>query len=177
MPESDVEAQFRLTALDPFGVPLFVSDSLVLADTVRLDLTPQYPDEPNQYTQHQLHFYMPGQGWRKASFLLNDAIFHREEPILRKWYHVSAFLSTAVRENARAENEFRLNVYPNPFNVATRISGPKNAPIRIYDIRGRFIEQLSTDVWAPRSSLSSGVYVILIQSADQRLSRQVLYLK
>lgn len=85
--------------------------------------------------------------------------------------------------------QFTLNVAPNPFNASTtiRFTLPPagNVRARVFDVQGREVMQLADQQYAAGShvlqfdgaALSSGVYFLSFQSADNILTHKLLLLK
>ena len=81
------------------------------------------------------------------------------------------------------------NIYPNPFNPMVNIeyflSTADLVNISIYDLNGEFVEQLFSGYQSVGNyqitwhalEMSSGIYIIMIQSGDAMLSNQLILLK
>jgi rhodanese-related sulfurtransferase len=175
VPESEVEGLYRVTALDQFGISKFVGDSLSLPDTVYTNL---YPKDALLWssTSHNMTVYIPGEGWRPVSHRFDGRSFHRYENILRQWYNIEIFEPTSVAVHPRRKQP-DVQAYPNPFNSSVHIIAPSKAMIFVYDITGRFVDQLKSHVWAPDESVGSGVYFIRIHYSRNIVTQRVLYLK
>jgi len=177
VPESDVDGLFRLTVLDPFGMSLFVDDSLTLSDTAHINFFPQYQYIENKILSNQsMTIHIPNEGWRHVSFYCDSLSFYRSEVIIRRWYNVEAFLKTGVTAYSQPEN-FEIQVFPNPFNNSIRIIAPPKASIFVYDLRGRLIDQIKSRLWSPGKPVVSGIYFIKIQYRNQKIIKRVVYLK
>jgi concanavalin A-like lectin/glucanase superfamily protein/type IX secretion system substrate protein len=103
----------------------------------------------------------------------------------------SEFIKAELKGNASLPlGEFKLNsVYPNPFNPSTTISfsvlKETNLSVKIYSSKGVLIDEIydgysqpgsySFD-WRPKN-ISSGVYFLKINSAENYISHKLLYLK
>jgi hypothetical protein len=88
-------------------------------------------------------------------------------------------------------NSFEIvNIYPNPFNPSTQIeyalSSVEYINISVYDTIGRHIMTLFEGfqdighhdlTWSPESSVSSGSYIIKIETLNDLLTSKVTYLK
>jgi len=88
-----------------------------------------------------------------------------------------------------------LFAYPNPFNSMVRIAidAPleTNQKIEIYDLTGRRVKIISKEIvirsettdqiheiiWAPASSITSGVYLIRAHLNGQLITKRVVYIK
>jgi len=175
VPQSDFEGLFRITALDPYGLSLFISDSLVLADTAEIILIPDF--HGNIVFDPELKVFIPGEEWRIVSSNFVIPAFYRNEVVLRKWYNGEGFLTTDINTSQSYPENFEVQVYPNPFNGSVQIVTPADALIYIYDIRGRLIEQLNSPVWSPDGSLGSGLYFVNVRLEDRVLTEKVIYLK
>ncbi len=77
-----------------------------------------------------------------------------------------------------------INVYPNPFNSACRISAPPGATVEIFNILGNLVWSHTTapsgsseTVWTPDKSTGSGVYLVRATAGKQSATRKILYLK
>lgn len=96
-----------------------------------------------------------------------------------------------VEENNNEEliNTYQLANYPNPFNGQTRInfSIPQNSlvTIRVYNLLGQIVEEIYRGRkeagkhiinWQP-TELSSGAYIVVLQTPNQIITTKVLYLK
>jgi len=178
VPLSELGGLYRLTVLDRFGLSKFIGDSLVLSDTVSINLFPEYKSDKNTltFTSQNMTAYIPGEGWRSITHNFEKYSFHRKEVTLRRWYNVAVFLSTSVSynfQNARQE----IQVFPNPFNSIIQVFAPNDALIFVYDIRGRLIERLDHGPWIPKKELVSGIYYISIKYSDKIFKKKVTYLK
>lgn len=114
--------------------------------------------------------------------------------------------SVAIGEQNNLPFITGIRLFPNPFNSAVSISAPEGAGIKIFDINGRMVDEISVGeghralpsgvdmetgstqgcsptniVWTPDKSLGSGVYLvratILEQTASAVCTRRVVYLK
>lgn len=77
-----------------------------------------------------------------------------------------------------------INVYPNPFNSACRVSAPPGATVEIFNILGNLVWSHTTApsgssemVWTPDKSTGSGVYLVRATAGKQSATRKILYLK
>ena len=85
-------------------------------------------------------------------------------------------------------------VYPNPFNARTEIRfqlpSQRKVELTIHDLLGRQVKSLTQDVlpagehaafWGGRDEenqmVSSGIYIIRLESGEQRVVRKILFLK
>ena len=162
---------YQITALNEFGLSMFDGDSLVLLDTVELSLVADI------FEEHQfLKSYIPGKGWQNIDFEITDGGLLRKETILRKWYQVGKSISTAITEDFSI-NDKEIQMYPNPFNNELKIITPVNAKISVYDIRGRLIEKLDSQMWVPDLNYRSGIYYIKVEYANRVVTKKVTYLK
>jgi len=175
VPQSDFEGLFRVSALDPFGLSLFISDSLVLSDTAEIILIPEF--HGNIVFDPELKVFIPGEEWRIVSSNFVLPVFYRNEPVLRKWYNGEGFLTTDVISFHSHPMKFDVQVFPNPFNSSVQIVAPADAIIFIYDLRGRLIEQLNSQIWSPDGFVGSGLYFVTVRLKDKILTEKVIYLK
>lgn len=175
VPQSDFEGLFRVTALDHFGLSLFISDSLVLSNTAEIKLIPDFYS--NIVFDPALKVFIPGEEWRVVSSNFVIPAFYRDEPVLRKWYNGEGFFTTDVIAFHSHPEKFDVQVFPNPFNGSVHIVTPADALIFIYDISGRLIEQLNSPVWSPAGSIGSGMYFVNVRLDDKVLTEKVIYLK
>jgi len=175
VPLSDINGLFRVTSLDPFGLTMFDGDSISLADTANIILIPDF--HSNIIFYPALKVFIPDEGWRivESNFII--PAFYRDETILRKWYNTEGWISTNVLVNEINTEKFKIEVYPNPFNSRLNIDAPSDAQIFIYDIRGRLIEELKSDVWFPDHSFGTGMYILNVQYKNQIINRKIVYLK
>ena len=180
VPQSELNGLFRVTALDPFGLSMFDGDSLVLADTISIDLIPKYPPLKLHFTipsaNENLTVYVPGAGWQSVPFTCDGLTFHRSETILRRWYNAEGSEYTGILSQTQSK-EIEIQIYPNPFNDAVNIIAPTDALITIYDIRGRLIHESKEHVWSPDKFVESGIYMVRIQFERKSHVRRVVYLK
>jgi hypothetical protein len=140
-----------MTALDPFGLSLFIGDSLVLMDSVNVLLSPEY--QGSEIFNPDMKIFVPDEGWRSVSFILNHLAFFRTELILRKWYNVEGYLPTSIYSSKyETPSEFTLlQNYPNPFNPSTKIKFTVPAvetqravsvQLKVYDLLGNEVATL-----------------------------------
>ncbi|MFC2094481.1 rhodanese-like domain-containing protein [Bacteroidota bacterium] len=175
VPQSDFEGLFRVSALDPFGLSLFISDSLPLSDIAEIILVPEF--HGNIVFDPELKVFIPGEEWRMVSSNFVIPAFYRNESVLRNWYNGEGFLTTDVMEFHSHPEKYEIQVFPNPFNGSVQIVAPAEAIIYIYDVRGRLIEKLNHPVWSPAGSVGSGLYFVNAQLKDKVLTKKVIYLK
>jgi hypothetical protein len=82
------------------------------------------------------------------------------------------------------------SIYPNPFNPSVNIQyttgSLEHINISVYDTTGRHIATLFDGfndsgshqlTWAPENSLSSGNYIITVETPDNQFTRKVTYVK
>ena len=175
VPQSDFEGLFRVSVLDPFGLSLFTGDSLILTDTAELIIIPEF--HSNIVFDPELKAFILGEEWRIVSSNFVIPAFYRSETILRKWYNGEGFFTTDVTDNQSQPDNFEVQLYPNPFNGSVQIVAPEYSVIFIYDIRGRLIERLDSQVWSPDGSVGSGLYFINVRLDDKVLTEKVIYMK
>lgn len=177
-PESELSAVYRLTVLDPFGLSLFVSDSLVLPAPASISLALE--DAAGQAgfaaVDPGMAYFIPAEGWRSVPFDLDGYTLFREDTVLRTWVAVSGSSSTAVYDRAPPVLP-EVQVFPNPFNGSVRIVAPDGAALMVYDARGRLIEKLNSNRWIPDKTEGAGFYFIRIGTEGRVLTKRVLYLK
>jgi hypothetical protein len=102
------------------------------------------------------------------------------------WLNIEEGDKTILPDQVELEN------YPNPFNPQTQIKFylPKagQTSLSLFDINGRSIRTLAEGYfvpgthlfqWYPEQSqhISSGVYLVMLQTGNSILSRKILYLK
>ncbi|MFC2119774.1 rhodanese-like domain-containing protein [Bacteroidota bacterium] len=175
VPQSDFVGLFRVSALDPFGLSLFISDSLVLSNTAEIILIPEF--HSNIVFDPELKVFIPGEEWRIVSSNFVIPAFFRNEAVLRKWYNGEGFFTTDVIALHSHPEKFDVQVFPNPFNGSVHIVAPADALLFIYDIRGRLIEKLNSPVWSPAGSVGSGLYFVNVRIEDRALTEKVIYMK
>jgi rhodanese-related sulfurtransferase len=174
---SQVEGLFRITSLDPFGLPRFTGDSLVLSKIAHISLHPKYED--NGIIPQSMSIYVPGEGWRDVPYDFNGISFQRDELILRKWYFVEGQITAIenVVNMVPVQYALRQN-YPNPFNPTTTIEfdlpETSEVKLKIFNILGKEVatlvdERLSAGSYkyewsrsdcpkARRTGMTSGIY-------------------
>lgn len=167
---SQMEGLFRITALDPFGLPRFRGDSLVLSNIAQVSLHPKYED--NGIIPQSMSIYVPAEGWRDVPYDFNGIAFQRDELILRKWYHVQGQITAIenVTSSIPVQYSLRQN-YPNPFNPTTNIEFdlPETSEVvlKIFNIMGKEVATLVTErlsagsykyTWSRPIGITSGVY-------------------
>ena len=178
IPNSDLSGLFRITAVDPFGLSCFTADSLVLKSSVRINLFPQYSNDSSEILKSKdVKIFIPDQGWKRAPFIFENGIFSIEEKILRRWYNLEGFITAGIKKVSQPITSEVLHAYPNPFNNSIKIITPSKAVIEIYDVTGKFIQQLNTPVWNPDLQLSSGIYIIRQMYKNQFLTKRITFLK
>lgn len=175
VPQSDMDGLFRVTALDPFGLTLFIDDSLTLSDTAEIILVPEF--HGNIIFYPELKIFIPGEEWHIVASQFNIPAFYRNEIILRKWYNGEGHFTTDVIVFNNQPETFEVHVYPNPFNGSLQIVAPPDGSIKVYDIRGRLVESLESNTWNPDAHVGSGTYFITVQYEDLNIARKVVYLK
>jgi len=181
VPVSDVDGLFRMTVLDPFGLSLFISDSLILMDSIDIFLSPEY--QGSKIVNPDMKIFVPDEGWRSVSFLLNHLSFFRTELMLRRWYNIEGYLPTSIYSNKNeTPSEFNLlQNFPNPFNPNTTISFTIPQDVRqetqdvtlvVYDVLGNEVTTLVNEelpageyeVELNGDGLTSGVYFYRIEA-------------
>ena len=181
VPQSDMQGLYRVTMLDKYGVLLFKGDSLSLGDTADLRLLPLIPTaSPGaalNLSNERMTVFVPDEGWREVSFTLDDLLFSREENVLRRWYNLEGYGYSSVASAPVIPETFQVQIYPNPFNGAVNVLAPEGGRAKVYDIRGRFIHELTSDSWTPDPSVSSGTYLFILRANGQRIARRATYLK
>jgi len=175
IPQSDIQGLFRVTALDQFGLNMFDGDSLILNDTVNIKLIPDF--HSNIVFYPVLRILVHEEGWRFVESIFTIPAFYRIETILRRWYNGEGWFTTDVKLFVQLPEQFKVLVFPNPFNNTINVVAPEDALIVIYDIRGRLIEELKSDVWFPDLSLGSGIYILNVHYKNQIINRKIVYLK
>ena len=178
IPESAVEGTFRVTILDQFGLSLFDGDSVILSDTVKISLFPNYKynKDPVSLSDSKMTIYVPGEGWRIIPYIYHNFLFIADDTILRKWYNVEGYISTGV-SNFTQIKEPILHAYPNPFNSFIQIVAPNDALIYIYNQKGQLVDKLKSNIWRPDQTLSSGLYFMNVLTKGKKIDRKILYLK
>jgi rhodanese-related sulfurtransferase len=175
VPQSDLDGLFRITVLNHRGLSIFEADSLNLSGTANLSFHTDI--QGNIIFYPDLTIYIPGRGWQSVEFEINFPLFVREETVLRKWYNAAGFLTTSADEYINYQPNLNVEVFPNPFNSTIQISAPEDAVINIFDIMGRLIKRLDSNIWIPENSIGSGIYFVIVRSARQIVSKKVVYLK
>ena len=196
VPESDVDGLFSMTVLDPFGLSLFIGDSLVLTDSVNIFLSPEY--QGSEIFNPDMKVFVPDEGWRSVSFLLNHLSFFRAEIILRKWYNVEGYLPTSIYSNKNeTPSEYTLHQnFPNPFNPSTRIKftisdlptgrqGLRFTILKVYDVLGNEVATLVNEelpageheVKFNSDGFTSGIYFYKLQANEFAQVKKMMLLK
>jgi rhodanese-related sulfurtransferase len=164
VPKSDIDGLFRVTALDRFGLSLFVRDSLVLFDTTHVKLSPNY--QGSDLYNLNMTVYVPGEGWRNVSNNFDSFFYSTKDIILRKWYNVSSNINTGIISQTSPKEFILYQNFPNPFNPVTTISyrvgklletrciASLTVNLSIFNIRGQLIATLVSE------NQPAGVYTI-----------------
>jgi len=178
VPQSDIDGLFRVTVLDRFGLSPFVADSLVLSDTVQLDLTPQNSEGVDFRINNSINLYVPIEGWRTTlNYSVDEFAFYHVTSVLRRWYNIAASANMSVAADSPSIDQKDIQIYPNPFNGTLNILAPQDAAISIYDIRGRLLAEITSTTWRPDISVVSGLYFVRMRFAGKNVVHRVLYLK
>jgi len=85
-----------------------------------------------------------------------------------------------IEEGKSLPDQNMLNIFPNPFNNACRISNPNGVNIEIIDLKGNVIEELSSKnsiIWQPNKNINSGIYFIRSITDNKTICKPVIYLK
>ena len=175
VPLSDMDGLFRVTALDRFGLTLFKTDSLDLADTAGILIIPEFIGNIVFYPR--LKVFVPSEEWRTVTSNFSIPAFYRTENILRRWYNGEGYKTTDVVVIKSYPENYEVRVFPNPFNGSLNIIAPDNSEISVYDIRGRLINILSSTSWIPGEANSSGIYIITVKDDERLFTKGVVYLK
>jgi hypothetical protein len=96
-------------------------------------------------------------------------------------YRLAAGAGTAVETRRPDAPALDITVSPNPFrsSATIRVPGIKADQLKVYDLRGRVVAELSAGneaVWKP-SGLSGGIYVVKATLGKRVISRPLLYRK
>ncbi len=87
-------------------------------------------------------------------------------------------ISEDIEEEIEHGHAIKANIYPNPFRRECRFHGLEDAQIEIYHVDGRLIEILSNkQVWHPKPSIESGVYLARIKTHGNAFIERLIYLK
>ena len=101
-------------------------------------------------------------------------------------YWVVKLSPSGVSENVIVPEQFKLSVFPNPFNSSCTITAPSGAKIKIYDLQGKLISKgiqsfsesqgKRTLIWQPDETIRSGVYFVkaTMENGRKKLKRVVL---
>ena len=101
-------------------------------------------------------------------------------------YWVVKLSPSGVSENVIVPEQFKLSVFPNPFNSSCTITAPSGAKLEIYDLQGRVISKgiqpftesqgKRTFIWQPDKTIRSGIYFVKATMEDgrKRIKRMVL---
>jgi predicted alpha/beta superfamily hydrolase len=121
----------------------------------------------------------------------NEWYWQREFPAAFRWLNR---LPTTLAEKVSNESSVGLSLFPNPFNpdTAVRFFLPENQFVRlvVYDISGRRIRTLHTGycpagqqqiLWDGKNgdgdTVSSGIYLIMLQNAEQTIVRKSIRMR
>lgn len=95
------------------------------------------------------------------------------------WAAAGGTIAYHTLENLSLDDvEFSWSLYPNPVSqsISVSSSNPVNATIDVYIVYGQLV--LSTEKTLPAemdlNSLSSGTYILTIQTAEERVSKKVI---
>ena len=121
--------------------------------------------------------YITGKGWLPLIYDLDGFTFYTEELVLRRWYNLEAYITSAISKYSNKKKHDTIHIVPNPFNSSIKIIAPENSNICIYDINGRLIKKLKSTIWHPDNTIVSGIYFINIKYNDQISTKKVIYLK
>ncbi|MBL8028833.1 MAG: T9SS type A sorting domain-containing protein [Fibrobacteres bacterium] len=121
--------------------------------------------------------YMPHWSDTKyfPTFMFSRSVISGVRPI------IGTISSTESEFTNESNSEFTINVIPNPFNPATKISvGNSKTPvaISIYDITGKCVAEFnasanSSVTWDAKG-FSSGFYLVKAKSANKTISKRIL---
>ena len=93
---------------------------------------------------------------------------------------------TGVSEDIIVPQQFKLSVFPNPFNSSCVITAPSGAKVEIYDLQGRVVSKgiqpfaesqgERTFIWQPDETIQSGVYIVraTMENGRKKVKRVVL---
>jgi len=191
-PLFDLDNIFRMTALNRFGLPMFVADSLSLSNSI--DVYFSFIAHVKSLLNPSMYVYDPGEGWPAVSTQYDSLSFYRAETILRKWYFVGGnYDPTGLQEKSKnlysAKYILHQN-HPNPFNPKTIIN--YELPIMnfvemsIYSLHGKKVATLVSEKQNPgyhqivwdASRFASGIYYYrLITEAGFVQTRKLMLIK
>jgi rhodanese-related sulfurtransferase len=176
---SNIAGLYRIDALDQYGVPLYISDSLLLRGNIDIKFTPQVLvlKSAHPAVSEALSALIPATGWRNIAFSYFDGVFSRTENFLRKWYNCESY-PLSCKDNAPVST-FKIAAYPNPFNSTVRFNTPAASFVQIYDISGELVDEFGGDcgVWKPNGELCGGIYYAKVSTGTETATLKLLYLK
>ncbi|MBN1755724.1 CocE/NonD family hydrolase [bacterium] len=79
-------------------------------------------------------------------------------------------------------SNLKVKCFPNPFNSSLMIDAPALGKIRIYDLKGKLIEEINSGLsgvklWKPKDHVPTGLYLINVLTERGIGNHKVLYLK
>jgi len=125
----------------------------------------------------------------------NNNIFvycsNEDDPSCEEMHFLAISTSSLGNDYSNLPDSFEvIDIYPNPFNPSTQIEYTLNSieyiNITVYDMIGREITVLFDGYqaigphqlnWTPDSGVSSGNYIIRIETPDNSFANKVIYLK
>ncbi|MCK5832900.1 T9SS type A sorting domain-containing protein [bacterium] len=105
-------------------------------------------------------------------------------PIVEDW-SASWTYDPSHTDEIELPKKLAVSVYPNPFNAACRIVAPSKSKVKIFDINGRLVENLTnrfesgqtSTIWAPKNSIGSGVYFVSVETKYERINKRAVIIK
>ncbi len=93
------------------------------------------------------------------------------------WARVNVFdisLFQSVEEREKLPGAIAISTYPNPFNSACRIDGPKGRA-KIFNTAGRVVDEIEIPgIWSPGKNIPSGIYLVKVKGTNSTPAKAVL---
>ncbi|MBN1968559.1 MAG: right-handed parallel beta-helix repeat-containing protein [Candidatus Delongbacteria bacterium] len=115
-------------------------------------------------------------------FTKDDEIMYRDNTIIMV---DRIIIGSSVEVNLPTKNSLSQN-YPNPFNPSTTIpfslSKDSNVSLKVYNSSGEFVEEIANGFfhegknsidWKPTTGISSGVYIIVMNTGSDNFIRKI----
>ncbi len=97
----------------------------------------------------------------KDSFIVSLGVQNGSDSIRISVMKIPNTGSSGNCELFQCPQNLELDIFPNPFNSALRISAPENATVTIHDTEGRMVADLGKSrLWNAGEDVPSGVYIV-----------------